>query len=88
MRVFVGTSGDSYKEWKGPFYPKEVPSAGSLRYHATHFGTVEINNTFYRMPTSKLVEGWASGATRIPRRSSTSGRERSATSPGNAHTSA
>jgi uncharacterized protein YecE (DUF72 family) len=60
MRVFVGTSGYSYKEWKGPFYPKEVPAAGFLRYYAAHFGTVEINNTFYRMPTSKLVEGWAS----------------------------
>jgi uncharacterized protein YecE (DUF72 family) len=60
MRVLVGTSGYSYKEWKGPFYPKEVPAAGFLRYYGNHFSTVEINNTFYRMPTAKLIEGWAS----------------------------
>lgn len=59
MRVLVGTSGYSYKEWKGPFYPKEVPAAGFLRYYGAHFSTVEINNTFYRMPTTKLIEGWA-----------------------------
>jgi uncharacterized protein YecE (DUF72 family) len=60
MRVLVGTSGYSYKEWKGPFYPKDVPAAGFLQYYAAHFATVEINNTFYRMPTTKLVDGWAS----------------------------
>jgi uncharacterized protein YecE (DUF72 family) len=60
MRVLIGTSGYSYKEWKGPFYPKEVPAAGFLRYYGERFGTVEINNTFYRMPTPKLIEGWAS----------------------------
>jgi uncharacterized protein YecE (DUF72 family) len=58
MRVLVGTSGYSYKEWKGPFYPKEVPASGFLRYFAERLPTVEINNTFYRMPTAKLVEGW------------------------------
>jgi uncharacterized protein YecE (DUF72 family) len=58
VRVLVGTSGYSYKEWKGPFYPKEVPAAGFLRYFADRLPTVEINNTFYRMPTGKLVEGW------------------------------
>jgi len=62
MRVLVGTSGYSYKEWKGPFYPKELPAAGFLRYYAEHLPTVEINNTFYRMPTAKLVEGWAAEA--------------------------
>ena len=59
MRVLIGTSGYSYKEWKGPFYPKEVPSSGFLRYYADRLPTVEINNTFYRMPTEKLVSGWA-----------------------------
>jgi uncharacterized protein YecE (DUF72 family) len=59
MRVLVGTSGYSYKEWKGPFYPKDVSAAGFLEYYAAHLPTVEINNTFYRMPTEKLVEGWA-----------------------------
>jgi uncharacterized protein YecE (DUF72 family) len=60
MRVRIGTSGYSYKEWKGSFYPKEVAAAGFLRFYAQHLETVEINNTFYRMPTGKLVEGWAS----------------------------
>ncbi|HEX3770670.1 MAG TPA: DUF72 domain-containing protein [Polyangiaceae bacterium] len=59
MRVLVGTSGYSYKEWKGPFYPKDVPAARFLAYYAERFPTVEINNTFYRMPTEKLIEGWA-----------------------------
>jgi uncharacterized protein YecE (DUF72 family) len=58
MRVLVGTSGYSYKEWKGVFYPKEVPASGFLRYFAGRLPTVEINNTFYRMPTAKLVDGW------------------------------
>ena len=58
MRVLVGTSGYSYKEWKPSFYPKEVPATGFLRYYAERLPTVEINNTFYRMPTPKLVEGW------------------------------
>jgi len=62
MRVLIGTSGYSYKEWKGPFYPKDLPEADFLRYYAERLGTVEINNTFYRMPTEKLVEGWAKAA--------------------------
>jgi uncharacterized protein YecE (DUF72 family) len=64
MRVLVGTSGYSYREWKGPFYPKKLPASGFLRYYAEHLSTVEINNTFYRMPTTKLVKGWA---TEVPR---------------------
>jgi len=60
MRVLVGTSGYSYKEWKGPFYPADLPATKFLRFYAEHFPTVEINNTFYRMPTAKLLEGWAS----------------------------
>ena len=59
MRVLVGTSGYSYKEWKGPFYPKDLAAARFLGFYAEAFKTVEINNTFYRMPTAKLVEGWA-----------------------------
>jgi uncharacterized protein YecE (DUF72 family) len=59
MRVLVGTSGYSYKEWKGAFYPKDLPAAGFLRYYAERLPTVEVNNTFYRMPTEKLVSGWA-----------------------------
>ncbi len=59
MHVRVGTSGYSYKEWKGPFYPEKLPAKAYLKYYAERFGTVEINNTFYRMPTDKLVAGWS-----------------------------
>jgi uncharacterized protein YecE (DUF72 family) len=58
MRVRVGTSGYSYKEWKGPFYPSDLPAGEFLRFYGARFPTVEINNTFYRMPTSKLALGW------------------------------
>ncbi len=59
MRVLVGTSGYSYKEWKGSFYPEDLKPTGMLSYYATRLQTVEINNTFYRMPTRELVAGWA-----------------------------
>ena len=59
MRCHVGTSGYSYKEWKGTFYPKDLPAAGMLAYYARRLGTVEINNTFYRMPSRPLLERWA-----------------------------
>ena len=58
MRVLVGTSGYSYKEWKGTFYPEDLPAAKMLPYYASRFGTVEINNTFYRMPEAKMLEKW------------------------------
>ena len=59
MALYVGTSGFAYKEWKGPFYPEDLPDAQMLRYYGERFGTVEINNTFYRMPKTSVVEGWA-----------------------------
>jgi uncharacterized protein YecE (DUF72 family) len=59
MKVRAGTSGYSYKEWKGNFYPEKLPAAGMLAYYAKHFSTVEINNTFYRMPTAQNLLGWA-----------------------------
>src|SRR5262245_6730548 len=59
MRVLVGTSGYSYKPWKGSFYPADLPDAEMLRFYATRFPTVEVNNTFYRMPTRSVVERWA-----------------------------
>lgn len=59
MHLFVGTSGYAYKEWKGAFYPKDLPAAQMLRYYGEHFRSVEINNTFYRMPKTAVVEGWA-----------------------------
>ena len=58
MRLYVGTSGFSYDQWKGPFYPEDLPSSNMLAHYATQLSTVEINNTFYRMPTSKTVLGW------------------------------
>jgi uncharacterized protein YecE (DUF72 family) len=59
MRLYVGTSGYSYKEWKGTFYPEDLPASKMLPFYASNFSTVEINNTFYRMPTEKLIAGWA-----------------------------
>jgi uncharacterized protein YecE (DUF72 family) len=60
MVLHIGTSGYSYKEWKGTFYPDDLKAADMLSYYAERLGTVEINNTFYRMPTQKLLESWAS----------------------------
>ncbi|HEY7290712.1 MAG TPA: DUF72 domain-containing protein [Vicinamibacterales bacterium] len=57
--IWVGTSGYNYPEWKGSFYPSDLPAAKMLPYYAARFSTVEINYTFYRMPTEKLVVGWA-----------------------------
>lgn len=56
--IWIGTSGYSYPEWKGSFYPADLPAAKMLSCYASHFPTVEINNTFYRMPTEKLLLGW------------------------------
>lgn len=57
--ILVGTSGYNYPEWKGSFYPADLPTTKMLPYYAERFQTVEINYTFYRMPTPKLVAGWA-----------------------------
>jgi uncharacterized protein YecE (DUF72 family) len=59
MRLRAGTSGFSYKEWKGPFYPEDLPDGEMLRYYAERLSTVEINNTFYRMPKREVLESWA-----------------------------
>ena len=59
MDVLVGTSGYSYKPWKGRFYPEKLPDAQMLGFYATRFPTVEINNTFYRMPAPALLGKWA-----------------------------
>ena len=57
--IWVGTSGYNYPEWRGSFYPHELPTSKMLPYFAARFPTVEINYTFYRMPTEKLVSAWA-----------------------------
>jgi uncharacterized protein YecE (DUF72 family) len=59
MKLHVGTSGFSYKEWKGSFYPKDLKAADMLRYYAERFDTVEMNNTFYRMPKAENIAAWA-----------------------------
>ncbi len=59
MRFYVGTSGYSYKEWLGPFYPADLKPAEMLGYYAGQLKSVEINNTFYRMPKRQVLEGWA-----------------------------
>jgi uncharacterized protein YecE (DUF72 family) len=60
MILRIGTSGYSYKEWKGSFYPATIKPADMLSFYAARLGTVEINNTFYHMPTHKVLDGWAS----------------------------
>jgi len=59
MTTWVGTSGYSYPEWRGSFYPEKFPTTKMFAYYVERFPTVEINNTFYRMPTAKLVGDWA-----------------------------
>ena len=59
MNLYVGTSGYSYKEWKGPFYPDDLPDKQMLRFYGERFRSVEINNTFYRMPKASVLEAWA-----------------------------
>jgi uncharacterized protein YecE (DUF72 family) len=56
MNLYVGTSGYSYKEWKGAFYPADMSAKGMLHYYGERFRTVEINNTFYRMPKASVLE--------------------------------
>ena len=58
-RILVGTSGYNYPEWKGSFYPETLPASKMLPYYAERFPTVEINYTFYRMPTESILDGWS-----------------------------
>jgi len=60
-RILVGTSGYNYPEWRGTFYPEKLSTNKMLAYYAERFPTVEINYTFYRIPTEKLLAGWAAG---------------------------
>jgi uncharacterized protein YecE (DUF72 family) len=59
MNILVGTSGWSYKEWKGSFYPADLPADDMLRHYGTRLPTVEINNSFYRIPKEKVLLDWA-----------------------------
>jgi uncharacterized protein YecE (DUF72 family) len=57
-QLFVGTSGWVYKGWAGSFYPEALEKTGELAYYATRFNTVEINATFYRLPSLNMAKGW------------------------------
>jgi uncharacterized protein YecE (DUF72 family) len=60
VELHVGTSGYSYKEWKGSFYPEDLAAKDMLSYFGERLGAVEINNTFYRLPKASVLENWAS----------------------------
>jgi uncharacterized protein YecE (DUF72 family) len=57
-RIWVGTSGFSYREWKSSFYPPDLPQRRMLEFYSTRMNTVEIDSTFYRSPTAKLIDTW------------------------------
>lgn len=59
MSLYAGTSGYAYPAWKGRFYPEDLPAKRMLHYYAQQFRAVEINNSFYRMPTAALLQAWA-----------------------------
>jgi uncharacterized protein YecE (DUF72 family) len=59
LNLYAGTSGYSYKEWKGTFYPKDLPARRMLNHYGEHFRSVEINHTFRAMPKTSVLEGWA-----------------------------
>ena len=59
MQVWAGTSGYSYKAWKGAFYPEDLPNKDMLSFYGSKLNAVEINNTFYRMPREHVLENWA-----------------------------
>jgi len=58
-QLLAGASGYSFKEWKGDFYPKDMRPEGMLPFYAERLPTVEINNTFYQMPKTSVLENWA-----------------------------
>lgn len=60
MKILAGTSGYSFKEWKGVFYPADLKADGMLSFYATKFPTIEINNTFYRLPKEHVLQEWSS----------------------------
>ena len=59
MKIYVGTSGYAYKEWKGKFYPEKISPQEMLRFYSRRLNTVEINNTFYRMPKQSVLKSWS-----------------------------
>jgi uncharacterized protein YecE (DUF72 family) len=63
--VHIGCSGWNYRDWRGALYPEKLPQRRWLERYAEVFDTVEVNNTFYRLPTEKAVQGWADGSPAI-----------------------
>ena len=59
MKIHVGTSGYGFKEWKGAFYPEEISPKAMLRFYAERLGAVEINYTYYHLPTESVLAAWA-----------------------------
>jgi uncharacterized protein YecE (DUF72 family) len=59
MKLHAGTSGFAFKEWKGSFYPSDLKDDGMLGFYSSKFPTVEINNTFYRLPKEDVLQSWA-----------------------------
>jgi uncharacterized protein YecE (DUF72 family) len=57
-RIFVGTSGWTYDDWYGPFYPEDIKTSERLSFYAEQFDTVEVNATFYRLPTEVMIKAW------------------------------
>jgi uncharacterized protein YecE (DUF72 family) len=56
--IRIGTSGYHYKHWRGPFYPSKIPPGGMLEFYSRTFDTVELNNSFYRLPTDEAFDNW------------------------------
>src|SRR4029078_8255383 len=61
-KLFAGASGYSFKEWKGVFYPDDIKAEDMLTFYSARLRTVEVNNTFYRMPKASVIENWAATA--------------------------
>ena len=60
-RILIGTSGWSYRSWRGPFFPRQVMIKHHLQFYATQFSTAELNGVFYRTPTVEAVRAWRDG---------------------------
>lgn len=66
-RAWVGTSGYDYDSWKGPFYPEDLPRGGRLRFYASRFDALEVNNTFYNLPSKETLDSWNEAVSGNPR---------------------
>src|SRR5438132_677907 len=74
--IRIGTGAVAYKEWKGRFYPKDVPASQALAFYSRTFSALEVNNTFYRMPTASEVKTRRTGSQRRRRKEHAVGRDR------------